>query len=284
MRRLNIVLIIFLFLFFKTFSQNKQNKKHIKSEEIIEFDLLKKDTAYYKGNRVALTGFGDDHLMKYDSIGNLIERYILYLNSEPVLNEKYEYNTLNQITTSYKYKTNSNLFWTSTNKYDNNKLIQNEFKVEENSVGYENSYSLYFYLEGENDFIEDYYNGDLNKGILSFIKETIKDEHNNISYIALYHPDNLDKPFQWNSYKYDSNNNEIENVSTSRKESYTFKSYYNSKNDCIKLTHIGDNNLKESIYELYEYTYDEYNNWITKKTKKEGNVVGSFFERNIVYY
>ena len=85
------------------------------------------------------------------------------------------------------------------------------------------------------------------------------------------------------TYIYDSIGNEIESTLVRANGEFTlFKSRYNDRQDMIEnIWYDEEGQLKHET--KFEYVYDDYGNWITKKRSSDG-VINYVWEREIVYY
>lgn len=85
------------------------------------------------------------------------------------------------------------------------------------------------------------------------------------------------------TYKYDDKGNEVESVLTRPNGDYTkFVSTYNDQNDILTQYWI-DKDGNQKHWNNWEYSYDKYSNWITKKRFSNGEL-GYIWERKIEYY
>lgn len=85
------------------------------------------------------------------------------------------------------------------------------------------------------------------------------------------------------TFKYDEKGNEVESELKMFNGNYfKYVSNYNERNNISTQKTIGKNGSIEQQYN-WEYLYDERNNWITKKSFSNGQLV-SIWERKIEYY
>lgn len=83
-------------------------------------------------------------------------------------------------------------------------------------------------------------------------------------------------------YKYDTKGNSIEELYIKPDKSETlFKNNYDDKNNLIK--NIWFNDGEQTHETSFEYVYDKYENWITKKRSSNGEL-NYIWEREIEYY
>ncbi|OXA87253.1 hypothetical protein [Flavobacterium hercynium] len=289
MKKNNLISFLLLLFLVSCNSQEKVKVKkgHIKSTKEIEYNLVNNIVTYSKGERVSLTGFGQDHIENFDSLGNLKETYSIS-NLSPdlkfVLRSKYEYNKKNQLVSEIRYTDKNTVFSTTTCKYDKkNRLEKEEYIVSKNRAGYQSSLQVYMYDKNpilKADLLLDTITNKYEVNHYELIK---KDKNNNI--LETIYQDADDKTYREEYHKYDKNNNCISTTFVEQrfeeeKEKSTFDYEYNSHNDIVKSLY------KTKKYESvtkYQYEYDKYGNWIIKKVIKDDGT-GSYFEREISYY
>lgn len=283
-------LISFLFLLFLASCNNSEKiettKKRIKSTKQIEYDLVNYFITYSKGERVSQTGFGEDHIENFDSLGNLKETYsISNLSSELkfVLRSKNEYTKTNQLLSEIRYTDRNTIFSTTKCTYDKqNRLEKEEYIVSKNRAGFQSSLQTYIYKKNAILIADHTLDTITNEYVLNHYEFIKKDKKNNI--LETTYQDIDEKKYREEYHKYDKNNNRINSTFVERRfdeeEKSSDDNEYNSHNDIVKSLYKTKN--YESVTK-YRYEYDKYGNWIIKKVIKEDGT-GSYFEREISYY
>ena len=183
--------LLLLFIFTSSYSQDVVSSD-IKSIEVLQFELIKKDLEFVKGERLGITKYVDDYLNEYSNTGKVIACYRLFPDTEPILLATYEYNKqdLLEKLTSYSVGTKK-LSSTTFYVYDNqNRISEKKFITEPNTVGFTNTIGTYKYNTYNKDYEYSYYiqnqgNKEFELNNIQFFKV---DDKNNILRILYYDP------------------------------------------------------------------------------------------------
>lgn len=217
---------------------------------------------------------------KYDSKGNCIE-YTQYKDNNSIDKKRiFKFDERGNRIEDNMYRSDGSLYYKHSYKYNvNNKVIEEIFV---NSKG-----------EIENSKIISYDNN-LNK---IRIIELDKDYSTNImvnweSHYEYDSRNNLIQDFRNKNgafhhktiYKYDINNNKIEEVTFNEDREITAKtiSIYDDFNNLVKEINYDENDVVVNS-RSFEYEYDSMNNWIKMVSFKNG-IAETIEEREITYY
>lgn len=270
-----ILLFLPLFCGLKLNAQNFATSQ-IKSLQILEYtfenDVLKKQ-------RVSETGYGRDYLYQYDKDGKLIAEYSLPLDLKPLLLLKHEYNKQKLPVSDIKYSVSTGkIFSTTTYKYDaKNRITEQLYIANKNSAGFKNSIGTYEYNSLNKDYVyyDKVYDENKKEYLLNNTQFCKVDLNNNVIEKRFLGAENQDY-YREERSKYDANNKLIEYASADEWSAFKVIYSYNHRNDCVKELQTSEGKTTETVY---EYTYDQFGNWLTKKDNN-----GKYFERKIEYY
>lgn len=280
--------VLLLFIFTNSYSQDVVSSD-IKSIEVLQFELIKKDTEFVKGQRLGINEYVDDYLSEYNNTGNVIAKYRLFPDTEPILLATYEYNKQNLLVklTSYSVgtkKISSTTFYVYDNK---NRISEEKFITEPNTVGFVNTIETYKYNTSNKDYecsryVQNEENREFELRSIRFFK---LDDKGNILQQLYYDPAKKEN-YQEENDKFNSENKIIESqVKDDVSESISNDIYsYNKNGDVVKqnteTTYI--DGKKHSYKKTYDYSYDKKGNWKTKKVFEDGKPI-VYYERKIVY-
>lgn len=281
--------LLLLFIFTNSYSQDVVSS-NIKSIEVLQFELIKKDSEFIKGERLGINEYVDDYLNEYSNTGKVVACYRLFPDTEPILRATYEYNKQDLLAklTSYSVgtkKMSSRTFYV----YDNqNRISEEKFITEPNTVGFVNTIGTYKYNTSNKDYEYSHYvqNEETKEFELNNIQFFKVDDKENILQQLYYDPAKKENYREEND-KFNSENKIIESqVKDDVDESTEYDTYsYNKNGDVIKhnTETIYKDGKKHSYEETYDYSYDKKGNWITKKVVKNGKEPIVYYERKIVY-
>ena len=238
----------------------------IDEEDEIELERYKTDSTYLFGTEKRVFN-RKGKLIEWNSFNSLLSsevfrKYKLNKNGEWESSEIINSNgkILNMI---YEYNSNNNLI--SIKTYENTMLIKAQ-KIVFDDVGNIKETILNEIDKNLEFRIFSVFN---DKGKL--LERTIHDKNNHIKERRSFHYDNNGKEIE-NIVNY-GDNNEVKIILEYDKinnNNISVRKHYNKTGKLIKKIE-------------FEYTYDDFNNWVIKKKKTDG-VITSILEREIEYY
>ena len=278
---IKILATIFLFVSTTSCSQNIDKIRAVKSEQILEFELENTITGYKKGERKSNNGFGTDEMISYDTNGNVLMVYHLTSADNPVLRQKFIYNSASKPVSLSAYNDNGETISTRKYFYDNeNRITREEFTILQNAAGLKNTISTYQY-NSRNDYVIFYseMNETTNEYELNNKQSVKTDAHQNIIEKRFFNPASEMYREEYNEY------NAEHHLLTSRiidqwndtKTDY----FYDDESNIIKTIATSKNHTNQTNY---EYSYDQYGNWITKKVIRKNGGEQAYFDRTLVYF
>lgn len=281
--------LLLIILFTKSYSQDVVSS-NIKSIEVLEFELIKKGSEFVKGQRLGITEYVDDYLEEYSKTGKVIAIYRLFVDTEPILRATYEYNNQDLLVkmTSYSVGTKK-LSSTTFYAYENqNRISEEKFITEPNTVGFVNTIETYKYNTSSKDYeCFHYVQNEENKEFeLSNIQYFKVDNKDNVLQQLYYDPAKKEN-YREENYKFNSKNKIVESqLKDDMAENISNETYsYNKNGDVVKQNTetIYKDGKKYSYEYTYDYSYDKEGNWVTKKDMKNEKEPGVYYERKIVY-
>lgn len=280
--------LLLLIIFTNSYSQDIV-PSNIKSIEVLQFELIEKGSEFVKGQRLSINEYADDYLNEYSNTGKVVACYRLFPGTERILLSTYEYNKQDLLVKLTRYSIGTKKMSSTTfYEYDSqNRISEEKFITEPNTVGFVNTVGAYKYNTSNKDYEYSHYvqsegNKEFELNNIQFFKVDDKD---NILQKLYYDPAKKENYREEND-KFNSENKIIESqVKDEVAESTEYEIYsYNKNGDVVKQNTetIYKHGKKYSYEETFEYSYDKKGNWKTKKFFEDGKPI-VYYERKIVY-
>jgi hypothetical protein len=287
MKKLSILLYVFISTLASCAQEKTDSRPKIKSEEIIFYKIDR------GGSRTTREGPALDELVEYDTDGNIAKVYVIEFDEAKnkniyYLHERYFYEGKNLIKKEKLGYQTGDIYEEISYKYQQDKMVRKDVKSIENGkeVYQEGTSSYSDYIYEKNTEIEKVYEYDEEKKqfVLAYISHKLFDARKNVIQEKLQ--DIHGEIYEQKDFTYNTENKLIKGVQSLRFPS-TITYQYNKEGDVTESISESKGTI---ITTRYAFKYDFNNNWIERKEVETTNVKRQIPEpdhvikRKIVYY